>query len=64
MISLRIPWEDRVQEAASRITTATEKLDTTRQIQQIPVILSSGFELKLSPGEHNKLQKAVIEELL
>jgi len=57
-------WKDRVQEAASRITTATEKLDTTRQIQQIPVILPGGFELNLSPGEHNKLQKAVIEELL
>ena len=57
-------WKDRVQEAASRITTAIEKLDTTRQIQQIPVILPGGFELNLSPGEHNKLQKAVIEELL
>jgi len=57
-------WQDRVQEAASRITTAIEKLDTTRQIQQIPVTLPGGFELNLSPGEHNELQKAIIEELL
>ncbi|MGH2493961.1 MAG: BsuBI/PstI family type II restriction endonuclease [Ktedonobacteraceae bacterium] len=57
-------WKDRLQEATSRITTATEKLKTTRQIQQIPVILPGGFELNLSPGEHNELQKAIIEELL
>ncbi len=57
-------WKDRLQEATSRITTATEKLNTTRQIQQIPVILPGGFELNLSPGEHNELQKAIIEELL
>lgn len=57
-------WKDRLQEASSRITTATEKLKTTRQIQQIPVTLPSGFVLNLSPGEHNELQKAVIEEFL
>ncbi len=57
-------WKDRLQEATSRITTAAEKLKTTRQIKKIPVILPSGFELNLSPGEHNELQKAIIEELL
>ena len=57
-------WENRLQEATSRITTATEKLKTTRRIQQIPVILPDGFVLNLSPGEHNELQKAIIEVLL
>lgn len=57
-------WKDRLQEATARITTATEKLKTTRRIQQIPVILPGGFALNLSPGEHNELQKAIIEELL
>lgn len=57
-------WKGRLQEATSRITTATEKLKTTRQIRQIPVILPSGLELNLSPGKHNELQKAIIEELL
>ncbi len=57
-------WKDRLKEAASMITTAREKLNTIRQIQQIPVILPGGFELNLSPGEHNELQRAIIEELL
>ena len=57
-------WKDSLQEATSRITTATEKLKTTRQIQQIPVILPGGFVLNLSPGEHNELQRAIIEVLL
>lgn len=57
-------WKDRLQEATARITTATEKLKTTRQIPQIPVILPGGFVLNLSPGEHNELQKAIIEVLL
>jgi hypothetical protein len=57
-------WKDILQQATSRITTAAEKLNTTRSIQQMPVILPDGFEINLSPGEHNKLQKAIIEDLL
>lgn len=57
-------WKDRLRKATSMITTASEKLNTTRRIQQIPIILPSGFELNLSSGEHNELQKAIVEELL
>lgn len=57
-------WREKLQEAASKITTAAEKLDTTREIELMPVTLPSGLELNLSPGEHNELQKAIIEELL
>lgn len=57
-------WRDKLQEAASKITTASEKLDRTRQIEQIPVTLPNGFEFSLSPGEHNILQRAIIYDLL
>lgn len=57
-------WREKLQEVTSKITTAAEKLDITREIEQIPVTLPSGIELNLSPGEHNELQKAIIEEFL
>ena len=33
----------------------------SRDGQKVPVVLASGLELALSPGEHNELQKAIIE---
>lgn len=57
-------WRERLKEVASKITTAVEKLDRTRDIEKIPVILPGGFELTLTPGEHNELQRAVIHEFL
>ena len=57
-------WQAVLKEAAGKITTASEKLSTARQINQVPVTLPGGSELDLSPGEHNELQKAIIEELL
>lgn len=57
-------WKEKLQEASAKFTTAAEKLDTTREIEQVPITLPSGLELNLLPGEHNELQKAIIEELL
>jgi BsuBI/PstI restriction endonuclease HTH domain/BsuBI/PstI restriction endonuclease domain len=33
----------------------------SRDGQKVPVVLASGLELTLSPGEHNELQKAIVE---
>ena len=41
-----------------------EKLSRKRNIEKIPVKLPSGKPLELSLGEHNVLQKAIIEEFL
>ncbi|GHO45180.1 BsuBI/PstI family type II restriction endonuclease [Ktedonospora formicarum] len=57
-------WQERLREATAKITTAAERLDTTRQMELLPVTLPDGFEMDLSPGEHNQLQIAVIQKLL
>lgn len=44
--------------------TLTSKLHIERAIKKMSVMLPTGVLLELSPGEHNILQKAVIEEFL
>ncbi len=41
-----------------------EQLSERRDIGLIPVLLASGQSLEFSPGKHNELQKAIIEEFL
>lgn len=41
-----------------------EELTKKRNLERIPVILPSGNELMLSAGEHNELQKLIIESFL
>lgn len=41
-----------------------EELIQKRNLERIPVILPSGKELMLSAGEHNELQKLIIESFL
>lgn len=57
-------WDARLKTfAATRVPVST-LLMQPRDIKTIPVILPSNEELKFSPGEHNVLQKAIIEDLL
>ena len=57
-------WEDNVSEKLKNIEPLRDKLKRDRAIQKIDVILQSGESLSFSLGEHNELQKAIIEELL
>ena len=41
-----------------------EELDRKRAMERIPVTLPSGVMLKLSSGEHNLLQKKIVEQFL
>jgi hypothetical protein len=41
-----------------------DKLAGKRDIQLVPITLPSGKTIEFSPGEHNALQKAIIEEFL
>ena len=41
-----------------------DRLSKAREMQKVPVILPGGVTLRLSPGPHNDLQKAIIEEFL
>jgi DNA-cytosine methyltransferase len=57
-------WEEQLDEYLSDRTTLAERLSTEREMQRVPVQLPGGKKLVFSPGEHNRLQKSVIEEFL
>ena len=57
-------WRETVSERLKNIEPLSQKLKRDRAIQKVEVILPSGGELSFSAGEHNDLQKAIIEEFL
>ncbi len=57
-------WGEKVAQLMENIEPLSEKLKRNRQINLIPVLLPSGKELNFSPGVHNELQKAIIEDFL
>lgn len=57
-------WEEQLDEYLSDRTTLAERLSVERELEHVPVILPGGKKLVFSPGGHNRLQKAVIEEFL
>ncbi len=57
-------WETEVQQFLSNRETLEEQLSDKRELNLIPVIFPSGKTLEFSPGKHNELQKAVIENFL
>lgn len=57
-------WKSDVEEKLKNKKSVKEILLSERNIQKIPVRLPSGKEILFSPGEHNLLQKAIIEEFL
>ena len=40
------------------------KLSAARDLEKIPVVIPNQAELRLTPGEHNQLQRAVVEQFL
>lgn len=57
-------WETKVNDKLKGIEPLNQKLQRRRQIKKVSVILPTGGKLKFSKGEHNDLQKAIIEEFL
>lgn len=57
-------WIEHVQEKLGHVQTLSEKLRRERDIAKVDVTLSDGTELKFTLGEHNDLQKSIIEEFL
>lgn len=41
-----------------------DRLSKAREFKKVPVTLPDGSEYRLSPGPHNEIQKAVVEEFL
>lgn len=57
-------WEDQVDELLAETGCLRDRLAAQRNLVTIPVTTPSGDKLLLSPGEHNELQKAIIEDFL
>lgn len=57
-------WLEEVEEFMADRPTLAERLEAVRQIKDVPIKLPGGKTLQFSPGEHNLLQKAVIEQFL
>lgn len=54
-------WKVSLQKFLTRHGTLVEKYAAKRNLHKTPLLVN-GIELKLSPGAHNRLQKAIIEE--
>ena len=57
-------WQQSIESYKKNIKSLDEQLSAKRAIERIPVTLPSGLELLLSYGEHNQLQKTIIEVFL
>ncbi len=57
-------WEDDVKKELENVISLSQKLKRERSLEKVKVKLPSGKKLKFSKGEHNDLQKSIIEEFL
>ncbi len=54
-------WESALQTFKSSHASLLEIYQRRRRMQEIPIRLSTGEDIRLSPGSHNRLQAQVIE---
>lgn len=59
-----VAWNKKLKDFNKNKPSLTEILARKRNLEQIPVILPNGKPLRLSLGEHNVLQKEIIEQFL
>jgi len=57
-------WLETVEEFMAGRPTLAERLDAARHVGLVPIKLPDGTTIQFSPGEHNLLQKAIIEHFL
>ena len=57
-------WKAALEKFLAGVETLATAISETRPTRMLPVTLPSGTKLRFSPGPHNRLQKAVIEEFL
>lgn len=55
-------WESNVTAFRRDLSSWLAKYEDSRSLTQVPVRFPDGQEVRLSPGSHNELQKAVVEE--
>ena len=59
-----VVWEGALSKFRQEQGGIRDRLAKSREMQKVPVTLPGGVSLKLSPGPHNELQKAIIDEFL
>lgn len=57
-------WQTSLEEYSQKIALYLKKIQEKRALEKVPVTLPSGKSLLLSYGEHNQLQKSIIEVFL
>lgn len=57
-------WESKLSFFLETRQKLKEELERKRALERIPIVLPSGVILNLSPGEHNLLQKKIVEQFL
>ncbi len=57
-------WDEDIDELLVETGTLRDRLSDIREIETVAVTLPDGKSLEFTPGEHNDLQKAIIEEFL
>lgn len=57
-------WDASLDNYKNQVKALEEQLQKKRESERVPVTLPSGEKLLLSYGEHNQLQKAIIESFL
>lgn len=55
-------WQSAAKEFVNKNGTLIARYEKQRDSKLIPVVLSKGLILQLSPGEHNKVQAAIVEQ--
>jgi type II restriction enzyme len=59
-----IDWGGSVAAFRDSVGSIADRIDRERDQVKVPIVLPNGLELLLSPGPHNLLQKAIVEEFL
>lgn len=57
-------WEDRLLRFRQAAGGMKDRLSKARESKMVPVTLPDGSRYRLSPGPHNEIQRAVIEDFL
>jgi type II restriction enzyme len=57
-------WESAIKESLKSIESLEQRLLRRRDLERMPVSLPNGQQVQLTSGEHNVLQKLIIEEFL
>ncbi|MGB3494208.1 MAG: BsuBI/PstI family type II restriction endonuclease [Elainellaceae cyanobacterium] len=57
-------WGDAVESLLTEKISLRQRLNTSRDLSMISVVLPGGLDLRFTPGRHNELQKAIVEQFL